>query len=167
MSIDLATGMTLTNSGALPSQAGHNGEYLTTNGVVPSWAANPAGGDVAGPASSVNSEIMLFNGITGKIAKSATGTGYVAVSSGVYQTPSATIPVSAISGFVNNSMPTGVVDGANAAFVLANTPIAGAEQIFRNGILQTPTTDYTIAGATVTFGVAPLVGSVIRASYRF
>jgi hypothetical protein len=40
-------------------------------------------GDVVGPASSVASEIALFDGATGKLLKSATGTGYAKVTSGV------------------------------------------------------------------------------------
>lgn len=43
-------------------------------------------GDVVGPASSVNSEIALFSGTTGKLLKSATGTGIVTATSGVYGT---------------------------------------------------------------------------------
>lgn len=40
-------------------------------------------GDMTGPASSVDSEIALFNGSTGKIVKSATTTGIVKATSGV------------------------------------------------------------------------------------
>jgi hypothetical protein len=52
---------------------------------------------VAGVASSVDSEIALFSGTGGKTLKRATGTGYAKVSSGVLQTPSATIPVSDVA----------------------------------------------------------------------
>src|SRR3990167_6050615 len=41
-------------------------------------------GDVSGPASSVDAEIVLFNGATGKIIKRATGSGLVRATSGVY-----------------------------------------------------------------------------------
>lgn len=44
----------------------------------------PGSGDVVGPASSVNSEIALFDGATGKLLKSATGTGVCQVTSGVF-----------------------------------------------------------------------------------
>lgn len=43
-------------------------------------------GDVVGPASSVASEIVLFDGTTGKLIKAATGTGPVKATSGVYGT---------------------------------------------------------------------------------
>lgn len=47
------------------------------------WVAPAGGGDVVGPASSVNSEIALFNGTTGKLIKAATGTGVAKLASGV------------------------------------------------------------------------------------
>lgn len=40
-------------------------------------------GDFVGPSSSVASEIVLFDGTTGKLGKRATGTGYAKVTSGV------------------------------------------------------------------------------------
>lgn len=43
-------------------------------------------GDVVGPASSVDGEIVLFDGLTGKLIKRATGTGPVKATSGVYAT---------------------------------------------------------------------------------
>jgi len=49
-------------------------------------AANGAGGgsgDVVGPAASVDGEIALFDGVTGKLLERATGTGFVKVTSGV------------------------------------------------------------------------------------
>jgi len=67
--------------------------------------------------------------------------------------------------FVFNEVPTGTVDGVNAAFTLANTPVAGTVQVFKSGLLQTPTTDYTVSGTTVTFVVAPAGGSVLLVHY--
>lgn len=49
--------------------------------------------DVHGPASSVNNELVLFNGTTGKDIKSATGTGYVKATSGVASFQAVPIPV--------------------------------------------------------------------------
>lgn len=43
-----------------------------------------ASGDVSGPAASVDNEITLFSGTTGKIIKRATGTGVVFSTSGVF-----------------------------------------------------------------------------------
>lgn len=52
----------------------------------------------AGASASVDSEVVLFSSTTGKVLKRATGTGYAKVSSGVLQTPVATVPVSDLAG---------------------------------------------------------------------
>lgn len=49
--------------------------------------------DVHGPASSVDNEIVLFDGMTGKVIKSATGTGYVKGTSGVASFQAVPIPI--------------------------------------------------------------------------
>lgn len=72
--------------------------------------------------------------------------------------------------FVTRETPSGTVNGSNPTFTLANTPTAGSEHIFINGILQDAGAgnDYTISGATITFltGSIPLTGDKVRASYR-
>lgn len=61
-----------------------NGYVLTAEDNSCVFAEGGGGtGDVVGPSSSVNSEIALFNGITGKLLKSLTGTGLVKATSGV------------------------------------------------------------------------------------
>lgn len=47
------------------------------------WATPAGAGDVVGPSSSVDNELVLFNSTTGKLIKRAAGTGLVKVSSGV------------------------------------------------------------------------------------
>jgi len=70
--------------------------------------------------------------------------------------------------FVTREVPTGTINGSNVTFTLANTPIAGTECIFLNGLLQNvgAGNDYTISGATITFVVAPETGSVILVNYQ-
>ena len=60
---------------------------------VMAYAAN----NMVGQASSVDSEIGLFSGTGGATLKRATGTGFVKVVSGVYQTPAATIGTSEVA----------------------------------------------------------------------
>lgn len=55
-------------------------QYINT---LSSNAQTQIGTKVTGPASSVDAEIMLFDSTTGKLAKSATGTGFAKVTSGV------------------------------------------------------------------------------------
>ena len=61
--------------------AGASGQYLKTQGASanPIWATVTAGGtgDVVGPAASVDGELALFDGTTGKLIKRATGSGVV------------------------------------------------------------------------------------------
>ena len=74
----------------------------------------------------------------------------------------------AVNGkFVTRETPTGSVNGTNTSFALANTPVAGSESVFLNGILQEPGSgnDYTISGSTITYLTAPVTGDRIRVSY--
>ena len=72
------------------------------------------------------------------------------------------------ANFVDKEIPSGSINGANVTFTLANTPIAGSEHIYLNGVLQESGSgnDYTITGATITYLSAPLTGEKLRASYR-
>ena len=65
--------------------------------------------------------------------------------------------------------PSGSVNGSNTSFTLANTPAAGTEQVYLNGILQEPGAgnDYTISTNTITYLTAPLTGDRLRVSYLF
>jgi len=72
------------------------------------------------------------------------------------------------NSLIHNEVPTGDINGTNAAYVLANTPVANSEQVYLNGVLQQigPTNDYTLSTATITFNTAPLTGSIILVSYQ-
>ena len=72
------------------------------------------------------------------------------------------------SNFVDKEIPSGSINGSNTAFTLANTPIAGSEHIYLNGILQESGAgnDYTISGTSITMLTAPLTGEKLRVSYR-
>ena len=100
------TGIVATaNGGTGLSAIGSALQVLRTNAGASALEWANAAGDVAGAASSVDSEIVLFSSTTGKVIKRATGTGYVKVSSGVYQTPSATIPSGDILGRTDGLAP--------------------------------------------------------------
>lgn len=79
-----------------------------------------------------------------------------------------TTVVSRKADFVDRETPTGLVNGSNTSYVLANTPVAGSEHIYLNGLLQEPGAgnDYTIATTTITYLTAPVSGDKIRVSYR-
>jgi hypothetical protein len=72
-----------------------------------------------------------------------------------------------ITNRVIRETPTGAINGANTTFTLANTPTAGTEEVFLNGLLMEPGAgnDYTIASATITMLSAPLTGDRLKVNY--
>jgi hypothetical protein len=71
--------------------------------------------------------------------------------------------------FVDQEVPGGTVDGANAAFTLANPPSpVSSLHLYRNGVLQKAGFDFTLSGTTITFVAAaiPRPGDTLLASYR-
>lgn len=72
------------------------------------------------------------------------------------------------ANFVDKEIPSGAINGSNTSFSLANTPVAGSEHVYLNGVLQESGSgnDYTISGATLTFLTAPLTGEKLRVSYK-
>jgi hypothetical protein len=55
-----------------------------TGGPVATPPGTPSTANVVGPAASVDGEIVLYSGVTGKLLKRATGTGPVQATAGVY-----------------------------------------------------------------------------------
>lgn len=81
---------------------------------------------------------------------------------------------------VHNEIPAGSVNGTNATFTLANSPISGTQEIYVNGIRMCPgatstatcgtggpPVDYVISGNTITFNSPsiPQTGDTILADY--
>ena len=59
-------------------------------------------------------------------------------------------------------------DGVTTAFVLAHAPTAGTVAVYLDGVRQTPTTAFTVAGSTVTFTpTAPALGAEILIDYLY
>lgn len=98
----------------------------------------------------------------------------------VYVTPSGDVSISStgiltinpatvvrVADIIKRETPSGFVDGANAAFTLANTPKVNTEDVFVNGVLQEggAGNDYTISGATITMLFALQPGDKLRVSY--
>jgi hypothetical protein len=68
---------------------------------------------------------------------------------------------------VSNETPTGLVNGSNVTFTLANTPQSSSLELILNGQVLEPGTgnDYTISGATITMLFTPLTSDKLRAYY--
>jgi hypothetical protein len=76
-------------TGPASATTGNIASYNGTSGKIVQDGAKLAADLVVGPASSVANEVALFSGTGGKTITRATGTGYVTVVNGVYQTPTA------------------------------------------------------------------------------
>ena len=68
------------------------------------------------------------------------------------------------TGTPNQEVPTGVINGINTDFVVANTPISGTLQVFVNGLLAT-NYSFDVPTKTITFTTAPALGQTLRAEY--
>lgn len=68
---------------------------------------------------------------------------------------------------VFNEVPSGTIDGTNATFTLAHTPVAGTLLLFVNGLLMNEGGDYTLSTNTITFaaGAKPEAGDWMKATY--
>lgn len=103
---------------------------------------------------------------------SATG-GWATLPNGVVQYSTATHTFSlatVITGtFSDNETPSGTINGANTTFTLAHTPSPAASlTCFENGVAQRAAgADFTLATATMTYGVAPPTNTTLVCSYRW
>ena len=66
---------------------------------------------------------------------------------------------------MTTEIPAGTINSSNATFTLSQTPLNNSIILTLNGVRQTPTTDYTLSGATITFTTAPFTGAIMVCSY--
>jgi len=69
--------------------------------------------------------------------------------------------------FLDDIVPSGIVDGINKVFVLPELPNPVASlRMYVNGLLNKQGTDYTLEDVDVTFLCPPAAGSIITCWYR-
>jgi len=71
--------------------------------------------------------------------------------------------------FADGEIPVGTINGTNTAFTLAYTPVSGSSlRLYKNGVLQEASFDYTLSSTTITFinGSQPNPGDDLLAYYR-
>lgn len=69
--------------------------------------------------------------------------------------------------FIDDETPTGTVNGTNKIFTVSKFPESGSLKVYRSGARQRVTEDYTLSGRTITFTVAPVVGEILLADFRW
>jgi len=126
---------------ALPIADGTAGQTLVTDGAGVLSFASGGSGDVSGPASSVDSELALFNSTTGKLIKRASLTGLVKATSGV---------ASAATAGTDFVAPSGAL-GTPSSGTLTNCTVDGTNPIGYRDLppVGTKTSSYTLAVADV------------------
>lgn len=75
----------------------------------------------------------------------------------------------AATGFVDGEVPAGEVNGVNRVYTLAQVPSpASSVHLFRNGILQKASVDYSLSANVLTFTIeaTPQAGDQLSTSYR-
>jgi hypothetical protein len=66
---------------------------------------------------------------------------------------------------VTQAVPSGSVNGSNVTFTIPATPI-NYLNLYLNGVLQLPTTNYSLTANTITMVTAPHTGSELYAVYQ-
>lgn len=73
------------------------------------------------------------------------------------------------SAFVDAEVPAGTPNGTTTVFTLTKTPSPAASlEVYRNGVLQKQSVDYTLSGSSITFasGSIPQTSDLLQAFYR-
>ena len=135
---------------------------LTSNGTAITFTAAPGASDTV---------FIIFLGVALDVATFGTGsiTGLTELAEVaadndfllIYDTSTTSlkkIQKSNLSPTLSYVTRTGTGDGSTVAFTVTNGVTVNDVLVTENGVLQAPTTDYTIAGTTLTFGTAPASG---------
>lgn len=125
-------------------------------------------------ATPTNGQVLIGNGTIYQV-RSIVGSSSIQVT---YNGTSGNLELAAITGstgvvvapnFVVRELVNETPNGSITAFTIDNTPIAGTEHVYVNGVLmnQGSGNDYTISGVTITFqtGAIPQTGDIVLVSY--
>lgn len=163
---DVATGSALISGGVgVAPSWGKIGLTTHVSGILP--IANGGTNLSTAPA---NGQLLIGNGTAYTLATLTAGTGLtVTNASGSITLAVNTTLITQKSDVIVREVPTGTINGTNATFVLANTPVSGKEEVYVNGVLMNvgATNDYTISGTTITFnsGAIPQTNDVVLVTY--
>lgn len=173
-----STALVFAQIGAGTTYSGSNGISVAGSVISPSYGAianticqgnDSRLSDARTPVGTSLTNAKIWVGTSGNLAAAVTVGGDATLAND----GTITISVNTSTGFlkyankITRETPSGTINGSTTAFTLANTPVAGSEEIFLNGILQDAGAgnDYTISGATITMLSAPLTGDKLRVNY--
>ena len=138
---------------------------LSSNGTAITFTAAPGASDTV---------FIIFLGVALEVATFGTGsiTGLTELAEVaadddlllIYDTSTTSlkkIQKSNIATTLTYNTRTATGDGSTVAFTVTNGVTVDDVLVTENGVLQAPTTDYTISGTTLTFGTAPASGVAI------
>lgn len=167
--IAINTANIATNTGNIATntaQIAINTANITTNtGNISLNAADIANNtsDIATNASNIAANTAQIAINTGNIA---TNTANIATNAANIAANTAAIALKIdATDFIGSEIPAGIIDGVNANFTLANTPVVGTQTVYQNGLALCPGTEYSIVGTTLTLTAAPLTGDTLMISY--
>lgn len=161
----------ITNGGGVPTYVTQTGDVtINSSGVTTIAAAAVTTPKIADANVTLAKLVTLTPGQI--IIGTAGGNAQVALTGDATVSEAGVVTVDGAvfakySDIISRETPAGTVDGVNVTFTLANTPKAGTEHVYYNGVLQDPGVgnDYTIAGSVITFAFAPVTPDKIRVSY--
>jgi uncharacterized protein YoxC len=140
----IVNGLTTTVNGLSTTVAGHTTSLSSLNSTVSSVSTT-----VSGLSTSLTNLTNNVTALTATVNSLLAGGG-----SSVY---------------LDGQTPSGTLNGTNKVFNLASAPAPSTSlALYRNGLLQAPTADYTISGSAVTFTTAstPVSSDILQAFYR-
>ena len=138
-------------SGALPTQTGQSGKFLTTDGTEASWAAV----DALPSQASQSGKFLTTNGTTASWDDIPTELPSQTGNSGKFlTTDGSSASWAAVSSGVGAPTLTWYTDNTGTTVTIADTTGASLVKIYKNGLLLEPTADYSISGTTLTMVTA-------------
>lgn len=152
-------------TGVLPIANGGTNSSTTLSGNRVMVSSGTA---IVESAALTNGQILIGSTGAAPVVAAITGSANIVVTNGAGSITLSATGLYGTANFVENEVPTGTVDGTNAAFTLANTPITNSQVVFVNGLKQKAAVDFNITGAVITFtaGNIPQSGQYIEVNYR-
>ena len=161
----------VTNGSNVPTYVTPTGDLTVNSSGVFELAANSVGTPEIADEAVTLAKIETLDSAKIVIG-TASGNTQVALSGDVTMDETGAVTVDGdivlkLADLVKRETPAGDLDGVNVTFTLANTPKAGTEDVFVNGVLQDAGAgnDYTIVGDTITMLYALQAADKIRVSY--